>query len=37
MLKLTYCDYPNKNIEHLDLRFTKNWDMDNATFTEFLQ
>ena len=23
--KLTYCDYPNKNVEHLDLRITKIW------------
>ena len=24
-VKLTYCDHPNKNIEHLDLRITKSW------------
>ena len=23
--KLTYCDHPNKNIEHPDLRITKIW------------
>jgi len=22
-VKLTYCDNPNKNVEHLDLRITK--------------
>ena len=24
-VKLTYCDRPNKNVEHLDLRITKSW------------
>ena len=23
--KLTYCDYPNKKVEHPDLRITKIW------------
>ena len=23
--KLTYCNYPNENFEHLDLRITKFW------------
>ena len=23
--KLTYCNYPNKNFEHSDLRITKFW------------
>ena len=23
--KLIYCDYPNKNFEHFDLRITKIW------------
>ena len=23
--KLTYCDQPNKNVEHPDLRITKIW------------
>ena len=23
--KLIYCDHPNKNVEHLDLRITKIW------------
>ena len=23
--KITYCDYPNKIFEHLDLRITKIW------------
>jgi len=23
--KLTYCDHPNTNVEHLDLRITKIW------------
>ena len=24
-VKLTYCDCPNKNVEHPDLRITKSW------------
>ena len=24
-MKLTYCDYSNKNFEHVDLRITKIW------------
>ena len=24
-VKLTYCDYPNKNFEHFNLRMTKIW------------
>ena len=38
--KLTYCDYPKKNIEHPDLRITKIWfnkNKSNVTFTTFLQ
>ena len=39
--KLTYCDYPNKNVEHLDLRITKIWIQPkkkcNVIFTIFLQ
>ena len=24
-VKLTYCDHPNKNVEHPNLRITKSW------------
>ena len=27
--KLTYCEHPNKNIEHPDLRIIKNWVQQN--------
>ena len=35
---MTYCDHPNKNVEHPDLRIIKIWVNKNkstATFTTF--
>ena len=37
-VKLTYCDHPNKNVEHPILRITKvefNKNKNNFTFTTF--
>ena len=39
-VKLTYCDHPNKNVEHPNLKITKfgfNKNKSNITLTTFLQ